>query len=430
MSQKEIKRLEVVQKALGREISQVAAAELLNISVRQMRRLVGKYQEKGAEGLVSKRRGRPSNNRLPEDLKEEALGLLTKHYSDFGPTLACEKLKQRHELILSKESVRQLMMKAGLWEGKRRRVAKVHPQRARREALGELVQIDGSPHAWFEDRGESCCLLVIVDDATSQLLGLRFERVESTQAYFRLFKDYVKAYGRPLACYHDKHSIFRVNAKEPLTGTGTTQFKRAMEELAIESIAAHTPQAKGRVERANKTLQDRLVKELRLQGISDLDSANAFLPTFMEQYNEQFAVSPENPEDSHRQSLPDEDILALLFSEQYPRKISKNLEVSFQNKVYQITSKTPTSSIQGARVTVCVGSDGEVTLLYKNKKLPYTIHAIHKKENKVASAKEINAEVNALKAKHSAEETQIIGEAPWCHYLPPGEGTTPLHALA
>jgi len=416
MSQKELTRLEILERLTQKQMPQAQAAELLGLSVRQIKRLKKTYAQEGAATLPSKRRGKPSNNRLPEALKLEAIELIQTHYPDFGPTLASEKLLERHQIKLSKETVRQLMLQAGLWKGKKRKAVQIYQQRERRESLGELIQMDGSPHAWFEDRAPSCCLLVIIDDATSQLLSLRFEPTETTQGYFRLLIPYLKTYGRPLACYHDRHGIFQVNAKEPTQGNGITQFERAMGELGIESISANTPQAKGRVERANQTLQDRLVKELRLQGISDIDSGNTFLPQFIEEFNQKFAVVARSPVNAHRDTLPDDDTLNLIFSEQYTRKISKNLEVSFQNKVYRIQTQAPSYTMRRSSLTVCVDDKNNITLLYKGKKLSYTVHEKQKKVSKVASSKEINSLVESLKGDGRTQGHRPADNHPWRRY--------------
>jgi DNA-binding Lrp family transcriptional regulator len=291
MSQKEIKRLEILEKISAGKITQIEAAEILGISTRQIRRQQRKHEKEGAAALVSKKRGAPSNNQLATELKNTAIELIKIHYYDFGPTLVQEKLIEQHQLQISVESVRQLMMKEGLWKGKKKRAAAIHQMRSRRSCLGELVQIDGSPHAWFEDRGPVCCLLVFVDDATGKIMQLHFEENESTQGYFDATYQYVQQHGLPCAFYSDKHGIFRVNAKEAERGTGETQYSRALKTLDITLIHANSPQAKGRVENKNGTLQDRLVKELRLQQINDIESANAFLPRFIKDYNKRFAKS-------------------------------------------------------------------------------------------------------------------------------------------
>jgi len=274
MSHAEIDRLEVVQKITAKQITQVDAARLLGISYRQVKRIVKKYRKVGVASLVSKRRGKPANNRITSTIKQIALALIRDNYHDFGPTLAHEKLSERHGIRCSVETLRKWMIEDDLWQVKTKRRACIHQPRARRAQFGELVQIDGSPHDWFEGRGTRCNLTVYIDDATGKLMALHFTPTETTQAYMEALDDYLKQYGRPVALYADKHSIFRVNMKN--CEAELTQFARACKTLDIELIHANTPQAKGRVERANKTLQDRLVKELRLQGINDIDSANAY----------------------------------------------------------------------------------------------------------------------------------------------------------
>jgi hypothetical protein len=411
MSQKEINRLKIIQTVVSKQLTQADAAKNLNVTTRQVGNLKRRFLLYGAEGLVSKHRGKPSNNRLDDALKSMAIELIKNHYSDFRPTLACEKLLELHQLKLSKETVRKLMIEEGLWHGKKCKPITVHPQRTRREAFGELAQIDGSPHAWFEERNQSCCLLVAIDDATGKLLALRFEPVETTQGYFRLFKAYLKSYGRPLACYHDKHGIFQVNIKEAINGDGATQFGRAIHKLGIESISANTPQAKGRVERVNQTLQDRLVKELRLRGISDIDSANDFLPQYIKEFNQKFAVKPRSDVDAHRHTLPDE--LDLILSEQYCRKISKNLEISFQNTIYQINTKTQGYTMRGANLLVCVDTNDHISLLYKDKTLPYTMHQKQKTICKIATSKEINPLIDSLKSDGRTRGHRSPANHPW-----------------
>jgi transposase len=418
MSQQELTRLEVIQQVAAKQLTQLSAAALLNISPRQMRRLQVRYREEGAAGLTSKKRGQPSNHQLDQALKDEAVTLIKARYSDFQPTLATEKLEEVHNILLSKETVRQLMIKAGLWQDKQRKMVKIHQQRQRRAALGELVQIDGSPHAWFEDRADPCCLLVAIDDATGKLMQLHFAPVENTRAYFCLTEGYIKQHGIPLSFYHDKHGIFQVNTKQAIGGKGITQFARAMEELGIASISADSPQAKGRVERANKTLQDRLVKELRLQGISDIDSANTFIPLFIEVFNRKFAVKPRSPDDVHHTTLPDEETLCLIFSEQHERTISKNLEVSFNNVIYQIQTDTPSYSMRQAKVTVCSDWAGNVTLLYNTKALDYiTFEKAHRPS--LADAKSVNKAVDQAKHKRKQQvQHKPADNHPWRRHYP------------
>lgn len=393
MSQKELSRIAVLQQLCDRQLSQKQAAKQLKLSARQIRRLQKSYQHHGAKSLASKKRNRPSNNRLSMKIKNTALELIRSSYQGFGPTLAHEKLTEKHGLNLSVESVRKLMIEQALWKKKSRKNSAHHQMRARRSCFGELVQIDGSPHDWFEGRAEKCCLLVFVDDATSKLLKLSFVAEESTQGYFNATQSYIKQYGRPLAFYSDRHSIFRINAKEAEKSGGETQFGRVLRELDIELICANSPQAKGRVERANKTLQDRLVKELRLRQIDTIEAANAYLPEFINGYNEKFGVEPAGVTDMHRKSLPSDEILNLIFSFQSERTLSKNLEASYNNVIYQVQTQSKSYAMRKAKITV-YERDNAVILMYKGKKLNYKIFDKQNRPAPVLDSKQINKKLN------------------------------------
>jgi len=374
MNKKELSRLEIMQRIEQKRLTQKKAAQLLGLSVRHVKRLYRAYREQGAPGLVSKRRGQPSNNRLDAALIQEVSDLIYARYRDFGPTLAHEKLTEVHGLRLSRESVRRIMIAVGLWQPKRAKKVRIHQMRERRACFGELVQIDGSDHDWFEGRGPRCTLLVYIDDATGLLMELWFVPTETFFAYCEATQHYLERYGKPVAFYSDKHSIFRVNQARPLGLTsGLTQFGRAMLELDIQLICANTPQAKGRIERANQTLQDRLVKELRLRGISDIDSANRYLPEFRADFNRRFAVAPRSNHDAHRPLLPSEN-LAVILTRQETRTLSRNLTLQFNNVIYQIHSERPAYALRNAKVTVCQNAKGEVTILYKNQPLSFSIY--------------------------------------------------------
>ncbi len=341
MSKKELTRLEVMQRLEQKRMRQKEAAEILGVSTRHIRRLLHSYREHKEKGLISKRRGKPSNNRLKAETKQEAIDLLHSRYHDFGPTLAYEKLTEVHDLTLSVESVRQIMIAEELWKPRKVKRKAIHQMRPRRACLGELVQIDGSPHAWFEGRGPACTLLVYIDDATGKLMELLFVPVESTFNYFAATRRYLDRHGCPVAFYSDKHGIFKVNAKNALSGSGMTQFGQAMKALDIEIICANTPQAKGRVERANQTLQDRLVKELRLKDISSMQKANAYAPVFIADFNRRFAVQPRSSHDAHRPLLFSEDELDIIFSQKETRVLSKNLTLQYHKVIYQIQTLGP-----------------------------------------------------------------------------------------
>lgn len=301
MSQKELNRLKTVQQIRDNQLRVVEAAALLGLSRSQVHRMLQAFDRLGATGLVSGKRGRPSNRRYGEDFRNDVLDIVRTYYRDFGPTLACEKLIERHQLSVSKETLRQWMTAAGLWTSRRERKRQLHQPRGRRDCFGELIQIDGSHHWWFEERGPKCALLVYIDDATGKLLHLRFAGSENTFDYFQATKAYLQQWGKPLAFYSDKHGVFRsLHPSKQDRTSGLTQFGRALYELNIDIICANTPQAKGRVERANRTLQDRLVKELRLRGIDTIEAANAYAPEYIADFNGRFGKEPRNPKDMRR----------------------------------------------------------------------------------------------------------------------------------
>ncbi len=399
MSKKEISCLEIMQKIEQKTLKQSEAANLMGISTRQVKRIYRNYREKGATGILSKRRGKPSNNQLDEITKQKVIDLLHSRYSDFGPTLAREKILEVHGIQISTESVRQIQIAERLWKAKTKKRITVHQLRQRRACFGELIQIDGSPHAWFEDRGPSCTLLVFIDDATGKLVELFFCPLESFFNYAEAAKRYFKRYGKPLAFYSDKHGIFRVNIKNPLSGDNLTQFGRAMKELDVEIICANTPQAKGRVEKANCTLQDRLVKELRLLNISSIEEANAFVPQFIQDFNRRFAVSPRSQHDKHRPLSP-QDQLDFVLSWQETRTLSKNLTVQFHKVVYQIQTKRPSYALQNAKVIVCQNALGQVTILYNGFPLDYTVFHQQAKQSQIVSSKDIDHVLSKSKAPH------------------------------
>ena len=412
MSQRELTRLEVIQRVRRKTLKQRQAAELLSLSVRQVKRLCKAYQVSGAAGLISKRRGQPSNNRLPEKTINKAQRLLRSRYPDFGPTLATEKLALEG-VSLSVETVRQLLIGEGLWKAKALRRPVIHQLRERRARLGELVQIDGSPHDWFEGRAPKCTLLVFVDDATSRLMYLQFVAAETTFNYFAAVRSYLTEFGKPLAFYSDKFGVFRVNMPNALSGTGLTQFGRALKELDIELICAHSPQAKGRVERANQTLQDRLTKELRLHELSSLAAANAYLPEFIAEYNQRFAVAPRSPESAHR-PLAKAEALERVLTLCERRTLSKNLTLSYNNVIYQINSKRPAYTMRGAHVEVREKSNGEIAIEYKQRPLEYTIYCEHEQQQaKVVEAKLLQPAAARAAARPKQKRRPVPMTHPW-----------------
>ncbi len=368
MSHRELDRLQVLVRVCERRLTQKEAARVLGVTERQLRRLWKRYNEHGAQGLVSRKRGRRSNRRLADGTRDKALGLVRERYSDFGPTFAHEKLTEVHGLELSVTTLRTWMTEAELWVPRAQRERRVHQPRARRECYGELIQVDGSDHRWFEDRAPSCILLVFIDDATGRLMELHFCDGESTFNYFEAARSYLQRHGKPVALYSDKASVFRVNAKQPQSGDGFTQFGRAMGELNIDTMCANTPQAKGRVERVNSTLQNRMVREMRLAGISSIDDANRFASSFMADFNKRFARPALNPHDAHRPLRSDEQ-LREIFLWQETRKVTRSLTVHYKRVMYVLDKTDAARQAMGKRVTLYETGDGEISIRYNGQEL-------------------------------------------------------------
>jgi len=388
MSTEEVQRSEILRMAEEKQITQKEGAKRVGITVRHFRRLIRRYRKQGPEGIISGHRGKPSNNRMSEEKRKKILKAIEAEYSDFGPTLASEKLWERNGIKVSKETVRKMMIQEGHHKPKVRQVEAPNPLRERMKHRGELVQIDGSPHNWLEDRAERACLLVFIDDATSEILAAKFAPTESYFAYASLFKDYFRQHGFPEALYSDRSGIFRVNHKNVTATDAQTEYERAMQELGIEVLYASSPEAKGRVERANQTLQDRLVKEMRLEGICDYEQANEFLPGYLVKHNHRFAVEPRSPIDRHEPLRPEND-LDLIFTRRQTRTLSKNLEFQYNRVIYQIQSDRPLYALKKRKVTICENEKGEITVLLNQKPLQFKRFYKQPKQNPVASSKEI-----------------------------------------
>ena len=306
----------------------------------------------------------------PRRFWNKALAIIREQYWDFGPTLAAEKLREVHEIVLGRETLRLWMIEAGIWADRKQRRKRVHQPRNRRECVGELVQIDGCEHWWFEDRGPQCTLLVFIDDATSRLMHLQFVESELTFSYFHATRAYLEAWGKPVAFYSDKHGVFRVNHPGALGGDGMTQFGRALHALNIDIICANSSQAKGRVERAHKTLQDRLVKELRLAGACSLAEGNALLPRFMADYNARFAKVPADKKDLHR-PLHARDDLEDAFAWKEERTLSQALTLQYDKVIFILEPTDQANAAIGKRVTVIDYPDGRLSIRHNGIELAY-----------------------------------------------------------
>jgi len=363
MSVKERIRLEALNRVKRKEVSVVEAAGLCGLSVRQARRVWKRFESQGDAGLVHGLRGRSSNRRLPEELRERVVKIHQERYSDFGPTLACEKLLSEQEVSISPDTLVALLKERGLWERRRRR-GKHRKRRERRSCFGSMVQMDGSHHDWFEGRAAKCVLMVIIDDATSRTYA-RFYPAETTEAAFDVFGRWLNKHGIPRSVYVDQHSIYR----DTHDMQGVTQFGRAMKQLSVELICAHSPQAKGRVERRNAVFQDRLVKEMRLRKISSIDQANGLLEKmFLEDLNQRYSVDPKKQQDLHRE-VDAQAKLNEVLCVQEQRVVSQDWCVRWKNRWLQIDKRHEGLMLANKRVLVKQKAGGELIVEYKQERL-------------------------------------------------------------
>src|ERR1700732_317172 len=372
MSKQEFSRLDVLLRVQSGRLLVSDACALIGLERRQVFRLLRGLKQDGARSLLSKRRGTPSNHRLPAEVRTLALSIVRERYADFGPTLAAEKLAEHHGCSVSRETLRGWMIADGLWQDGRHRLPSPHQPRRRRDCLGELVQIDGSEHAWFEDRSAPCTLLAFVDDATSRLMQLRFVTSESAFDYFRTSRAYLEEHGKPVALYSDQHGIFRVNSKDAAGGDGVTQFGRALLALNIDIICANSPQAKGRIERAFGTLQDRMVKELRLAGISSMAAANAWLPGFIAAYNTRFGRDPANAKDLHRPLAQADDLDEILAGRE-ERTVTRNLPLHYDRMMLLLDPTSLARGLVRKKVEVVNYPDGRFAVQFNGAVLGFQV---------------------------------------------------------
>lgn len=369
MSIKEAERLSVMRQVDKKILTLFEAGKELELSLRQTKRVRKRYLEQGEQGLISLKRGKKSNRKICQEFRDKAIRLIKTKYSDFGPTLASEKLASLNGIKVSDETLRKWLIEEGIWKSKKKKEAKIYQRRTRRSRFGELLQGDGSPHDWLEGRSEKCTLLQFVDDATSKTTAARFTTGETTNGYLELLKEHLLKYGRPQELYVDKHVVFRVNREEIQKGVGITHFGQVVKELGIGLICAHSPQAKGRIERKNGVFQDRLIKEMRLKGINTIEEANAFLPEFLEEINLRFGKEAADPKDAHR-PLRVQDNLARIFARKDQRKLSKDLTFQHHGIMYLIQTKTP-NRMRHAYVEVLWKEGEPVEVEYKGTKLEY-----------------------------------------------------------
>jgi transposase-like protein len=375
MSLNEIKKYDIVKKTITRELNGSQAAQLLNLSTRQVRRLKMKVKDQGAKGLVHGNRGKPGNRRLPDQERQKIIYLLHQHYADFGPLLASEKLAERHHTNRSKSAVRSIMITEGLWKPHAKKKELHRAWRERKASKGELIQYDGSYEYWFEDRGAKCCLLTSIDDADSEVKAM-FDNHEGIEPTFNYWRRYIEYQGKPHAIYVDKFSTYSMNHKLAQENPDTlTQFERAMKELNIGVIHAHSPQAKGRVERLFKTLQDRLIKELRLNDIFTIKEANEFLEQdFLPKFNAKFMVEARIKINLHKQlNKQEKNKLDSIFSRHYERVVNNDFTISHQKHYYQLEKNQPVTICKQDIVTVEERMDKSIHIKLRGKYLNYQL---------------------------------------------------------
>ena len=408
---KETERIAIMDNLIAKRIKQKHAAKQLGISVRQVRRLLKRYKGEGVAGLTHQGRGRVGNKAMPIGKKDQIIRLIKAKYPDFGPTLAAEKLFELDGISVSEEKVRLLMIEEGLWKAKQRKQVVIHTYRGRRSCVGELVQLDGSPHRWFEERSDPCTLLAYIDDATSRIMDGEFADYEGTFTLYSATEHYLKTYGRPLSLYVDKHSTFTINRQATIEEglkdqKPLTQFGRVMEDLKIELILANSPQAKGRIERLFETLQDRLVKDMRLEGISTKDEGTRyFREVYIPRHNAKFAAPPKDPTNAHNVLLPTVD-LARILTVQTKRIVSKVLVVQYKNTRYQLdTQGAYTYLLQKQNIVVEENRQGNLVFRHKDKAIPYQVIGQIMRQPKVMQV--------ASSKSFQERQVQIQAKDPW-----------------
>lgn len=374
MSKKELSRYDVIKDLIDDKINGTDASKQIGITVRHIKRLKAKVIKFGAEGLAHKNRGKKGNRKLDQEIVKKAKKHLKEKYYYFGPTFASEKLEENDEIKINKETTRQIMSEMGLWKIKPRKKGKIkHFWRPRKDNFGEMIQFDGSYDYWFGNF--ETCLLLSVDDATGKITHAKFDKNESIAAVFKFWLEYFDKNGIPISIYLDKFSTYKVNHKNAVDNKDMiTQFQRAGNQTGFRLIFANTPQAKGRVERMNKTLQDRLIKELRLANIATMEKANEFLKEYIPKFNEKFAVIPNRKKDLHKKiNKTLKQKLSQIFSVQEQRKVMNDYTIRFENQYFQLSQEQPTTVYKKDAVIIEKHLNNEIKINFKERYLNYTI---------------------------------------------------------
>lgn len=377
MTQKELSRYEIIKRLIRKEINGTEAAKQTDLSVRQVKRIKARVITERDKGIIHKSRNRTSNRKISKEKNKKIEEIVKEKYSDFGPTFASEKLEKNHQLKIGKESLRQLMIDWKLWKPKPRKKNKEYRSwRPRKEYYGEMEQFDGCYYDWFEQRSERCCLLASIDDATGKITRAKFAHDEGVKPVFGFWKNYLEKQGKPLKIYLDRFSTYKNTHKSALDNPDVlTQFQRAMKDLGIEDISAYSPQAKGRIERLWPTLQDRLVKELRLAKISTIKAADRFLQqVFIPEFNTRFSVLPQKKRNLHKPLTEiDKKNLNKIFSAQNTRIVNNDFTVKFKRQWFQLTEKQPCLVLRKDKILIEERIDGSIFISLRNKYLNYTI---------------------------------------------------------
>lgn len=406
MTQKEFEMGDILKSLIDGKINGTDASKQIGVSIRHVKRLKAKVVKFGTTGIAHGNRGKDGNRKLDKEILEKTEEFLKEKYYDFGPKFASEKLYELDKIKLGKETVRGIMIDIGIWKSKPRRQPKQrHVWRARKDNYGEMEQFDGSYHIWFGD--EEFCLLLSVDDATGKITHAKFDYNESVAAVFKFWQEYFTLHGLPLSVYLDKFSTYKVNHKNAVDNKDLiTQFQRAMNQTGVNLITAHSPEAKGRVERMNGTLQDRLVKELRLAGITDIENANKFLEKYIHKFNAQFCVIPQRKKDLHKKLIENIKIkLPQIFSIQSERKINNDYTIMFKSQYFQLDEQQPTTVYKKDSVIIEEHLNGEIKINLKEHYLNYKVLPERPK-------KEIDIKLAALtRRKESSYKPPI--DHPW-----------------
>lgn len=373
MSQKDLNKYDVIQSSIRKEITVKKAGEFLHLTERQIYNLRVKVKKKGAKGLIHGNRGKPSNRRMPDRERQQIVNLLHRHYSDFKPTHASEKLDEVHSIKRDPKTVRQIMIAEELWIPRKHKKPDYYCSRPRKEHYGEMEQFDGSYEYWFEDRAPSCCLLASIDDATGKITQAQFEHDEGTFPVFGFWQEYLLIHGKPRSIYLDRLRTYYNNLLPEKDKELLTQFQRAMRDLAIEPIVAYSPQAKGRIENRFKTLQDRLIKELRLKNISDIKTGNLFLKEeFIPWFNQKYGKEPFKKVNLHRKiSQQEKRQLPAILSRRSQRVVQNDFTIRFNNLWYQLTKEQPVTIRPKDRVLMEERLDGSLQVHLRGKYLNY-----------------------------------------------------------